>query len=198
MFRMSVHIYAFLSHCGMCPHKIMETNHKWPDSICDNLVGECVVTNWVHTVHGIQTSCHKFIPSLGLLQTLLMVVTMWSQSNMKVHIPCILCKGEGSHHESPDDDVTKRKKTNVCWLQWTPSNQSPHHGQTRGLLLCLLTNSTERMKGCHYQILVPRSGTRWLCLQICWWIVVLLLPMSHHPKWGCGGSRCHGWFFTLF
>ncbi len=95
----------------------LEMNHKLPDSICDNLVGDYVITNWMHTTHTNQTfchknhpRCHKFIPSWGQLQTSLMVVSMWSESKMKFGIPCIPCKGEGFHDESHDDDAMHQRK----------------------------------------------------------------------------------------
>ncbi len=46
-------------------------------------------------------------PSRGQLQTLSIVGTNQTEGKMKLHRPHILCKGEGSHYESPDDDVMK-------------------------------------------------------------------------------------------
>ncbi len=42
--------------------KLLDMNHKLPDSICDNLVSDHVVTNWVHTVHANRTFVTKTIP----------------------------------------------------------------------------------------------------------------------------------------
>ncbi len=153
---------------------MLEMNQKSQGSICDNLICGLVVTNWVHTGHENWSSCHKIVPDVTNLYP--------HEDRYKSHQWLWQCnqggkwsfaeltdltKGEGSHDKSPDDDVTKRKMTDVLSLQWKPSYQS---------LLCSYAYWLiyhKKLRGATNK-LVQRSGTRWQVANCWyfWWIVV--------------------------
>ncbi len=83
------------------------------------------------------------LPNILLLMrtgtTSSMVVTMQSVGKMKLHRPCIPCKGEDSHDESPDDE---QKEDDRCYVASVNTfNSIPPPWSDQWPLLRLLTKS---------------------------------------------------------